>query len=178
MSPGLLITFPFIDNLQGYKVSITAALLSNIGALFFAAPNTDQLIAISAYHLITPVLVNVSEQQHLIGWRPADHRHSMLDDEPPNALYRDQPRFKGATTLDGTMAGWRRPCGGSCPSIWRAAEGLRGFAQIKWGGLDDLGDSTDPTLDVIGHSRLTFRFGTECNNVLCSNSDKYVEAHL
>ncbi|KAJ7910218.1 hypothetical protein B0H13DRAFT_2329494 [Mycena leptocephala] len=158
----------------GYKVTITATPAAHFGPLFFSAPNTDQLIAIAAYELITPVLLNVSEQQHLKAWRPTIHRHFILPNLPANPLYRTQPRFQGVTTLDDSTAAWTRPCGMSCPGVWRKARGLKGIAHIKWGGLDDLGDFTDPALVDLGRSRFTFRFGIMCDNPRCVHSDSYI----
>ncbi|KAK7008331.1 hypothetical protein R3P38DRAFT_2791896 [Favolaschia claudopus] len=53
----------------GSVVTITFSLRRNLGPLFFASPNTDQMIAIGASEIITPVLKNVSEQRHIQGWR-------------------------------------------------------------------------------------------------------------
>jgi hypothetical protein len=159
----------------GFKVSITATPDAHFGPLFFSALNTDQLIAIAAYKLITPVLLNISEQQHLKGWRPERHRHFILGNPPANPLYCNAPRFGGVTTLDDSTANWNRPCGVSCPGVWRKAKGLEGFAHIKWGGLDDLGGFTDPALVALGKSRFTFRFGVICNNDRCIHSDSYIE---
>ncbi|KAJ7893219.1 hypothetical protein B0H13DRAFT_1886467 [Mycena leptocephala] len=153
-----------------YSVVITMTRDRSLGALFFASPNTDQLVAIASYELITPVLENVSEQQHLKGWRSAVHRDPGLPAVPQHPAYRDVPRFPGVTTLDTSTSSWTRPCRWSCPGIWRYACGLDGFAHIKWGGLDDLDDYTDPTLLDLGRGRMTFRFGVRCENTLCKNS--------
>ncbi|KAJ6456524.1 hypothetical protein C8R45DRAFT_943712 [Mycena sanguinolenta] len=53
--------------ITNYYVTITTSRLPTLGPLFFSSPNTDQMVAISAYELITPVLKNVPEQQHLRG---------------------------------------------------------------------------------------------------------------
>ncbi|KAJ6489225.1 hypothetical protein C8R47DRAFT_1071589 [Mycena vitilis] len=65
-----------------FTISITTSNVSNLGALFFASPNTDQLVAISSHALMTPVLANVSRQQHIKGWRPDARRHPLMDPEP------------------------------------------------------------------------------------------------
>ncbi|KAJ7603759.1 hypothetical protein DFH06DRAFT_1151636 [Mycena polygramma] len=161
--------------IRGYTVSITSADASNLGQLFFASPNTDQLIAISARELITPVLQNVSEQQHIMGWRPEMHLPAPAEDAPPNPAYRKLPRFPGVTTLDESTANWKRPCGPSCPGLPRITYGLNDFAHLKWGGLDGHDARTDPNLSRLAVSRMTFRFSVRCDNRCCTNSDEYVE---
>ncbi|KAJ7811367.1 hypothetical protein B0H13DRAFT_1926751 [Mycena leptocephala] len=131
--------------IRNYVVTITTSRAPNLGGVFFAGPNTDQLVAIAAYELITPVLMNVSEQQHLMCWRPEKHRYYMLS-TPRSQPTRITPRFEGATTLDKSTASWQRPCGLSCPGAWRSVRGLKGFAHLKWGGLDDMDNVTDPAL--------------------------------
>ncbi|KAJ7880942.1 hypothetical protein B0H13DRAFT_1891525 [Mycena leptocephala] len=158
-----LLVFEFTHpRITSYTVVISAAREQSFGDLFFASPNTDQLVAIAAYELITPVLTNVSEQCHLKGWCPGVHRDSALPSVAVHPAYRNVPRFPGVTTLDDSTSSWGRPCGWSCPGVWRDAYGLDGFAHIKWGGmdgLDDLDEDTDPTLLHLGRGRLTFRFG-------------------
>ncbi|KAJ7831810.1 hypothetical protein B0H13DRAFT_2371262 [Mycena leptocephala] len=161
--------------IRTYSVVISTTRDRSLGEMFFASPNTDQLVAIAAYELITPVLYNVSEQQHLKGWRSNIHRGPSLPIIPVHPAYRDTPRFPGVTTLDADTSSWSHPCGWSCPGVWRSACGLDGIAHIKWGGLDDLDEYTDPTLLELGRGRMTFRFGVRCENPLCNKSPKYVE---
>ncbi|KAJ6491714.1 hypothetical protein C8R47DRAFT_1214510 [Mycena vitilis] len=160
------------------KITLTIAHGANIGALFFASPNTDQLVAIASHELITPVLENVSQQQHLKGCRPHHYRHPLLglrpDEDPIPRGYRDEPRFPGITTLDATPEKWTRPCGKSCPGVCRSARGLDGIARVMWGGLSGIEVPTDKSLLVLGESRLTYRFGTgPCINKKCTESDLY-----
>ncbi|KAJ6490173.1 hypothetical protein DFH09DRAFT_1105255 [Mycena vulgaris] len=55
--------------IKGFKVTVTTVYGPHVGTLFFASPNTDQHIAISAYHIITPHLEAVSRQEHVAGLR-------------------------------------------------------------------------------------------------------------
>ncbi|KAK6997108.1 hypothetical protein R3P38DRAFT_2799103 [Favolaschia claudopus] len=153
-------------------VTITFSVRRNLGHLFFASPNTDQMVAIGPYEIITPVLRNVSEQQHIQGWRK--QMHSLHIDPLYGRFYRVNSRFPGAVTLDGSTVGWGRPCGMSCPGRWRSAQGLKGFAHIKWGGLDGANEKTDTSLQVLGESHLLFRFGVGCCNNFCPNSPTYL----
>ncbi|KAJ7623950.1 hypothetical protein DFH06DRAFT_1340274 [Mycena polygramma] len=163
------------SQIPGYCITITASADEDLGALFFASPNTDQWIAIGPHELITPVLHNVALQQHLQGWRAMLHTYPPLNPPSSHRTYREGPRFPGATTLDADTTGWTRPCGLSCPWIRRTARHLGGFAHIKWGGLDGLDEATDAALLAIGRTHRVFRLGIVCDNGLCVNSPFYSE---
>ncbi|KAJ7612373.1 hypothetical protein DFH06DRAFT_1345114 [Mycena polygramma] len=175
-SAGRLVVVFAHPEILNYTISITMSAASNLGKLFFASPNTDQLIAISSHALMTPVLANVSLQQHIMGWRAGVRRHPLMEPDPEDSSthYREVPRFPGATTLDASTASWLRPCGPSCPGTPRITYGLTDFAHIKWGGLDDRDVGLDYNLGRIGQSRLSFRFGVRCDNQFCTESDSYV----
>ncbi|KAJ7201232.1 hypothetical protein B0H12DRAFT_1244283 [Mycena haematopus] len=149
---------------EGKLVSITSSSDATLGPLFFAAPNTDQWIAIAAHELITPVLDNVAAQRHLLGWRPTSRMHPSVHPPEPHRTYRSVSRFPDMTTLEESTVSWGKPCGYSCPAIWRAAKGLKGFAHIKWGGMDGEDTDTDAALTNIGRTRLTFTLGRSCIN--------------
>ncbi|KAJ6512264.1 hypothetical protein C8R47DRAFT_1064861 [Mycena vitilis] len=176
MTGGLVFEFRH-PNIEHYSVIITTALSSTVGSLFFSAPSTELLVAIAPYELITPVLMNVSEQQHIQCFRRNMHWDGNSLVVPPirevNVL-RHLPRFNGVTTVDASTAAWTRPCGLSCPGVWRYAQGLDGVAHIKWGGMDDLDEFDDPALVAIGRSRLTYRFGVMCRNSRCKKSPLYM----
>ncbi|KAJ7250520.1 hypothetical protein B0H12DRAFT_1234399 [Mycena haematopus] len=161
-------------SVKGKHISITSAGCATLGPVFFMSPNTDQMIAIASHEVITPVLHNVAEQRHLIGWRPTSRSHPAVHLPEPDRTYRLVPPFPDMTTLDDSTAGWGKPCGYSCPAIWRAAKGLKGFAHIKWGGMDGRDEDTDSALTDIGHTRLTFTLGGRCLNPLCPNSPYFV----
>ncbi|KAJ6486494.1 hypothetical protein C8R47DRAFT_1072431 [Mycena vitilis] len=160
--------------IPGYKISIATSTTPSMTSLFFASPNTDQLVAISAHELITPVLGNVSAQQHLMGWRPYLRRNPELP-AVSLQLYRSWSQFPNAISLDMFTDHWDRPCGLSCPGVQRHTYGLEGFAHLKWSGVDNQDKRTDPTLLMMGKTRLNFRFGVRCDNSCCPNSDSYVE---
>ncbi|KAJ7075049.1 hypothetical protein B0H15DRAFT_956865 [Mycena belliarum] len=44
----------------------------HLGHLFFAAPNTDQQIAISTYRIISPYVGATASQDHIAGLRPSN----------------------------------------------------------------------------------------------------------
>ncbi|KAJ7238793.1 hypothetical protein B0H12DRAFT_1075219 [Mycena haematopus] len=115
-------------SVKGKHISITSA-----------GPNDCNCV----HEVITPVLHNVAEQRHLIGWRPTSRSHPAVHLPEPDRTYRLVPPFPDMTTLDDSTAGWGKPCGYSCPAIWRAAKGLKGFAHIKWGGMDGRDEDTD-----------------------------------
>ncbi|KAJ7266932.1 hypothetical protein B0H12DRAFT_1068158 [Mycena haematopus] len=158
---------------NGKHISITSAWHGTLGPLFFMSPNTDQMIAIAGHELITPVLHNVAEQRHLIGCRPTSRSHPSVLPPQRDRTYRLVPPFPDATTLEHSTANWGKPCGYSCPAIWRAATGLKGFAHIKWGGVDGRDEETDSALVDIGHTRLTFTLGGRCLNQFCPNSPDF-----
>ncbi|KAK6996591.1 hypothetical protein R3P38DRAFT_3221633 [Favolaschia claudopus] len=154
--------------MPGSVVTITFSLRRNLGPLFFASPNTDQMIAIGASEIITPVLKNVSEQRHIQGWRK--RMDALCFDPLYHRFFRTTSRFPGAITLHISTTGWDRPCGMSCPGRWRSVHELKGFAHIKWGGMGNVGQDIDPSLSLMGKSSLLFRFGARCRNPNCSNS--------
>ncbi|KAJ7264029.1 hypothetical protein B0H12DRAFT_1068831 [Mycena haematopus] len=138
----------FFTNEAGFVLSrwesITASIAPTLGPLFFAAPNTNQWIAIAAHEIITPVLHNVADQRHLIGWRPTSSIHPSIPSSTPHHTYHSDSPFEEVCTLEESTFSWDRPCGYSCPAIWRAAKGLKGFAHVKWGGMD--GNDTSANL--------------------------------
>ncbi|KAJ7177872.1 hypothetical protein C8R46DRAFT_1212610 [Mycena filopes] len=162
------LAFAFKHPLISGSVSVTTAAGSHLGSLFLAAPNTDQLIAISAYQLITPLLHNTSEHRHIVGWRKSSH--ARLGIQLPAGYDRISPAHPTATTLDLTTETWTRPCGLTCPGVWRRARGLKGWARVGWGGMDGLDWNEDAALVAIGESRLVFRFGVVCLNPTCPNT--------
>ncbi|KAJ7724238.1 hypothetical protein B0H16DRAFT_1736841 [Mycena metata] len=152
-------------------VSITAAATPSLGALFFAAPNTDGLIAIAAHSVISPVPRFVCEQRHLFGWRTHTRSVVPVGDDPPS---RWEPRFPGVTTLEFSTANWGRPCGATCPGVWHDACGLQHWGELNWGGWDGADWKSDAALALIGKGRLRYRYGVNCDNPLCPNSNMSV----
>ncbi|KAJ7033484.1 hypothetical protein C8F04DRAFT_1184176 [Mycena alexandri] len=153
----LIFTHPAIKKLY---ITITATAAPNLGALFFATPNTDGLIAIAPHSIITPVPENVCEQRHLRGWRRDVRTLEPVNDD---ATHRSRARFPGATSLDFSTASWNRPCGSSCPGVWHDTHALQGWAQFSWGGVDGLDWKPDSALTLIGRSRLRYRYGFAYN---------------
>ncbi|KAJ7651591.1 hypothetical protein DFH06DRAFT_1331545 [Mycena polygramma] len=173
---GRIVVYLRHKEIENYYVSITTSRHPNLGALFFASPNTNQWIAIGASQLITPVLENVSEQRHLKGWRPWLHLNTDIDAPPIHYTYcaGGLAYFEKGITLDLTTADWGVPCGRSCPGVWRAARGLGGIARVRWGGINSDLHDVDPVLEELGRSRLRFRLGTSCKNQFCRNSPAYI----
>ncbi|KAJ6604856.1 hypothetical protein DFH09DRAFT_1301005 [Mycena vulgaris] len=93
--------------LPGLCISFTFTSRAHLGHLFFAAPNTDQLIAISSFCIITPYLYAVAEQRHIQGWRPTNRRHPSLT-TPLDETYRSFSAFPGAIVLDESTQDWDR----------------------------------------------------------------------
>ncbi|KAJ6495749.1 hypothetical protein C8R47DRAFT_1069598 [Mycena vitilis] len=160
---------------QAYYITITTSAVSNLGSLFFASPNTDQWIAIGPSELMTPVLENVSEHRHLRGLDPQDRIHPSLASTAVHWTYRYHTSFEEAVTLHDSTDSWDTPCGLSCPGICRSAHGLKGFARVKWGGINGEHRDDDSALLQIGESRLTYRLGTTCDNELCPSCPLYKE---
>ncbi|KAJ7494789.1 hypothetical protein B0H11DRAFT_1910734 [Mycena galericulata] len=156
------------DNIPGMSVSVTTTRCAHLGFLFFASPNTDQHIAIAAYELITPFLGAVSLQEHVQGFWRHERRHHSIAPPARDETYHKISRFPDAVRLHVSTDKWTHPCGNICPGLQRSAAGLHGFAHIKWGGMDDLDDYTDPALEEIGCSEMQFRTGTRCQNTNCT----------
>ncbi|KAJ6482245.1 hypothetical protein DFH09DRAFT_1107396, partial [Mycena vulgaris] len=132
--------------LPGLCISFTFTSRAHLGHLFFAAPNTDQLIAISSFCIITPYLYAVAEQRHIQGWRPTNRRHPSLT-TPLDETYRSFSAFPGAIVLDESTQDWDRACGLICPGLRRSTFGLSGFARIRWGGHNGEVERDDPALE-------------------------------
>ncbi|KAJ7090426.1 hypothetical protein B0H15DRAFT_948916 [Mycena belliarum] len=128
---------------RAQSITFTTTTAPNLGPLFFAAPNTDQQIAIAAYQIITPYPGAVSDQAHLAGFNPVTLQHPALPKLIPHRTYRLNPRFQGVTTLALTSEDPPRVCGPKCPGVWRKVWGLHGIARVKWGGMDGLDGYTD-----------------------------------
>ncbi|KAJ7098749.1 hypothetical protein B0H15DRAFT_945259 [Mycena belliarum] len=154
---------------RGQQVTVTTSEDTHLGSLFFAAPNTDQQIAIAAHQIISPYPTTVSDQAHLAGLRPAEIQHPALP-KIVHSTYRETARFPGATTLSRSTVDLGRPCGKLCPGVWRSARGLKGVGRVMWGGADGMDWDIDLMLVKVGHSRLKFRLGVKCENPLCKTS--------
>ncbi|KAJ7492990.1 hypothetical protein B0H11DRAFT_1911430 [Mycena galericulata] len=157
------------SKIPNLTVTITTTDDAHLGHLFFASPNSDQHIAVGAYELITPHMRALSNQVHIQGFRPHGRRLESIPLPPPNKLYRTTSRFPGCIVLLDSTRYWSHACGNICPGIQRCAKGLPGFAHIKWGGVDDLDEFTDPALVEIGESRMMYRTGARCANRKCPN---------
>ncbi|KAJ7098812.1 hypothetical protein B0H15DRAFT_945321 [Mycena belliarum] len=155
---------------EARTVTITTSASSSLSLLFLAAPNTNQQIAVSASHIITPYVELMAEQKALKGWRPSNYAAVYVHHLPGHGTYHDTTPFPGAVTLLASAAHRRRPCGWACPAIHRNARGLVGIGHWKWGGMDGQVSDTDPVLLEMARSDVTFHLGRACSNDMCPNS--------
>ncbi|KAJ7090429.1 hypothetical protein B0H15DRAFT_948920 [Mycena belliarum] len=149
------------------SVTITFTPRRHLGFLFFASPNTDQLVAISASEIITPYLDAVSAQAHILGWRPT----MRVVTQYPITLhptYRVTTAFPGAIDLHNSTKEWTRPCGSICPGKRRYATRLEGISHIQWVTDETARERPeDLTLHIMGRSKMWFRTGISCRNATC-----------
>ncbi|KAJ7081411.1 hypothetical protein B0H15DRAFT_953122 [Mycena belliarum] len=106
------------------SVTITFTPRRHLGFLFFASPNTDQLVAISASEIITPYLDAVSAQAHILGWRPT----MRVVTQYPITLhptYRVTTAFPGAIDLHNSTKEWTRRGSPGCTHRSESMEGSR-----------------------------------------------------
>ncbi|KAJ7461251.1 hypothetical protein B0H11DRAFT_1923535 [Mycena galericulata] len=115
----------------GKTITVTSSTAPAFLRLFFAAPNTLQMNAISQTEVITvyPEMTSIQTATH--GLVQARLPEIPLNSTLMQSLPQASP-FPNAVKLTHSTAEWDEPCGAACPGLARSARGLRGIAHWRW----------------------------------------------
>ncbi|KAJ7119798.1 hypothetical protein C8R44DRAFT_878188 [Mycena epipterygia] len=151
------------SKLPDRRITLTSSTSTTIFRLFFAAPNTNHMVAMSGRELITPYAEMSSEQVATQGWSQQGWKQIQPSTPFIDSLPKLSP-FPDAVELLRSTEYWYEPCGLACPGILRPATGLVGIAHWQWHMPDG------PESKVVHDNRAARRFaqrnGPAVNNVL------------
>ncbi|KAJ7130149.1 hypothetical protein C8R44DRAFT_871986 [Mycena epipterygia] len=166
--------------LPGRRITLTSSRSTSIFRLFFAAPNTHQMVAMSGRELITPYADMTSQQIATQGWAQQGWKQEQPTTPFINSLPKHSP-FPGSVDLVRSTEHWYEPCGRACPGVLRAATGLDGIAHWEWNKAKAPEENPVPRYRVaenrllreLGLSNVHWRTGGACRNFYCPNSDVF-----